>query len=312
MRIVGHIQNQSRLARHDLKPPRQLHKRQAIAHRLRIHRQPLAQSLDRREHTAGVHQLIRASQRRISQTRIAPAAPGPAPLLLVALVIEILTDSPQISANLPGMVNHRLRRHRIAHNRWPACAQNPRFLAPNALAVWAEVFHVIQINAGDDGAIGIDDVHRIQPPAQPHLQNHHIQLPRLRMATHHQQKGQGGELKVSQADFRLVFSEFLASSPFHICASCYEIGSVCALPTNPAALQEMHQMRAGVHTGLVAGLRVNRLQHRAGRAFAIGARHRDHGAYQIDPATDLDAAPHHPHPLQTHVNVFGMQALNIG
>ena len=79
-----------------------------------------AQRLQRGQHARGVDQLVGAAQRRIGQARVAPAAPGPGPLLLVAGEIEVAAQAPQVGADLA-----RRGRSRCAaapgRSRWPAC-----------------------------------------------------------------------------------------------------------------------------------------------------------------------------------------------
>ena len=74
MRVMGDIQHQCGLARHDLKAARQFHESQAVAHCLRRHRQALAQAAQRRQHARRVDQLVRAAQRRIGQAAVTPPA----------------------------------------------------------------------------------------------------------------------------------------------------------------------------------------------------------------------------------------------
>ena len=105
-----------------------------------------------------------------------------------------MTEAPQISAHLSGMVNDALRRHRIADDDWLAGAHDAGFLQADAFAVIAQKFHVVKVNAGNDGAIGVQDVDGIQPPAQTDFQNHHVKLG----VGQQLQDGQGGEFKVSQ------------------------------------------------------------------------------------------------------------------
>ena len=38
---------------------------------------------------------------------------------------------------------------------------NARLLIANTLAVIAQIFHVVQVDAGDDGAVGVNNVDRI-------------------------------------------------------------------------------------------------------------------------------------------------------
>ena len=55
---------------------------------------------------------------------------------------------------------------------------------------------MVQIDAGDDGAVGIHNVDGIQSSPKAHLQNDHIQLG----LGQHLKDGQGAELEISQAN----------------------------------------------------------------------------------------------------------------
>ena len=83
-----------------------------------------------------------------------------------------------------------------------------------ASRVVAQQRRVVQIDAGDDGAVGVDDVDRIQPPAQADLQNHHLQP----AATHHVQNGQRGEFEIGQRDDIMV----LHPGAFHPCKGSHQ------------------------------------------------------------------------------------------
>ena len=87
--VVRHIQHQGGLARHDLKAPWQRDVRHAAPHGLRRHGQAAAQGLQRGQRASGVHQLVGPAQGRVGQAAVAPPAPGPGPLLLVAADVEV-------------------------------------------------------------------------------------------------------------------------------------------------------------------------------------------------------------------------------
>ena len=53
---------------------------------------------------------------------------------------------------------------------------------------------MVQVDAGDHGTVGVDDVDGVQPTPHADLQNGHIK-PATR---HHIKHGQGGELEVGQ------------------------------------------------------------------------------------------------------------------
>jgi hypothetical protein len=131
---------------------------------------------ERREHARRVDELVGAAQRRIGQPAVAPAAARPAPLLLVAGHVEVGAEAPQVGADGVGVVDHALRRHRVAHDGGLAGAQDAGLLEADALAVGAEVFHVVEVDAGDDRAVGVDDVDRVEPAAQADLEDRHVGL----------------------------------------------------------------------------------------------------------------------------------------
>jgi len=87
-----------------------------------------------------------------------------------------------------------LRWHRVAHDHRPPGSHDARLLTPDAFTVLAQNGGVVDVDAGDDGAIGIHDVDRIEPPAQTHFQNGHIQMG----VGHEVHDGQGAELEIGQ------------------------------------------------------------------------------------------------------------------
>ena len=297
MGVVRHIQHQCRLPRHDLKTARQLDQRQAIAHGLRRHGQARAQRFKRRQHPGRIHQLVGPAQRRIGQPGITPPAPGPAPLLLVARKIEVVTKTPEVGPHFARMVDHALRRHRVAHHHRAARAHDAGLFTPDAFAVRPQVFGVVDVDAGDDGAVCVDDVGGVQPAAQPHLQDGHIQQ---RMA-HQPQDGQRGEFKVRQRNIIAIER----SCAFHRFKVRYQIRSIYSFAMHAAALFKMHQVRRGVDPGAKTGLLGHGLQHGAGRALAIGAGDGDHRAVK----TQAHAGGHFANPLQAHVDVLRVQPL---
>jgi hypothetical protein len=175
MRVVRHVQHQRRLARHDLEAPGQLHHRQAGAHGLGRDRQALAQGNQRGQHPAGIHQLVGTAQGRVGHAAVTPAAPAPSPIAACRRKVEIHAQTPQVgplaawSSTLCGGTGS------LTTTGLPV-RMMPAFSRPMAFAVGPSQLHVVQVDAGDDGAVGIDDVDGIQPPTQPHLQHGHIQL----------------------------------------------------------------------------------------------------------------------------------------
>ena len=156
---------------------------------------------------------------------------------------------------------------------------------------------MIDVDAGDDGAVGIDDVGGVQPAAQPHFQDGHIQQ---RMA-HQPQDGQRGELKIGQRNIIAIER----SCAFHRFKVRYQIRSIYSFAMHAAALFKMHQVRRGVDPGAKTGLLGHGLQHGAGRTLAIGACNGDDRAVK----TQAHAGGHLTDPLQAHVDVLRVQPL---
>ena len=94
---------------------------------------------------------------------------------------------------------------------------------------------MVEVDAGDHRAIGVQDVHGVQPPAQPHFQDGHINVGARQAA----QDGQGGEFEVGQR----YFCTRIGSCTLHCFKGCYQIRSINGFAMDPAALLEMHQMR---------------------------------------------------------------------
>ncbi len=155
MGVVRHVQHQNRLARHDLEAPRQLHHGQTVAHRLGRDGDALAQGVQRSQHTRGVDQLVGPAQGRVGHAAVAAVAPGPGPLLLVARKIEIAAKLPEVGPHDGSVVDHALRRHRVAHDHRPTGPHDARLLKANAFAVFAQNGGVVDVDAGDHRAIGV-------------------------------------------------------------------------------------------------------------------------------------------------------------
>ena len=173
--VVRHVQHQGRLAGHDLKAPGQLHQCQPRTHGLRGDGQAAAQRLEGRQYARRIDQLVGAAQRRVGQRVVAPAAARPAPLLAVTRVVEVAPHQPQIRPDGLAVLNHAARGYGVAHHGGAAGSHDVGFLPADGLAVGAQQFHVVQVDAGDDAAVGVDEVDRVQPASEADLQDDHVQ-----------------------------------------------------------------------------------------------------------------------------------------
>lgn len=169
------------------------------------------------------------------------------------------------------MLDHAARWQRIGHDRRAAGAHHMGLLPADGLPVRTEDLDVVEVDAGEQGHVGIDHVDGIEPAAQPDLEDHQVQ-PRPRQPM---QDDEGGELEPGQR-------QILAGS-----LDRGEVWQQIALgdrhAVDAAALGEMHQVRAGVEPHAPARLARDGLEHRAARALAVGAGDDDHRRLEAQP-----------------------------
>ena len=237
--------------------------------------------------------MVRATQCRVRHRIEAFAAPRPTPLLRVAGVVEIAPQAPQIGADAPGLGEQAARRHRVAHDHGFAGAHDAGLLDRDGFAVRPQVFGMIDVDAGDDGAVRIEGIDRIEPPAHADLEDHEIEFGHRE----HPGDGQQRELKIGQAH--------VAARLLHRLEMRQQRAALHHLTVDPAALLEVHQVRLRIQPDAVARLQRNRLQHGAGRPLPVGAGHRDQRSLEVQAQTFLDAA----HALERHVDLLRVQAL---
>jgi hypothetical protein len=188
----------------------------------------------------------------------------PVPAIAVTAAIEGMPDA------VPRRVERARRRSQ--RNRWRAIAAHGRapgaedagLLASDGFAVGAEPLGMIDLDTGDHGHVGIDDVHRVEPPAEADLQHHPVE----RLAAEDLQRRQRAEFEIGQRD---------------LCARLFDRGEggaqriVRRLATLHAhALVVAAQVRRGVGADALAQRQQQALDHRDTGSLAVGAAHRDH------------------------------------
>jgi hypothetical protein len=156
---------------------------------------------------------------------------------------------------------------------------------------------VVEVDAGDDHAVGVEHVDRVQPAAQAHFQDHQVQR-RLRQRA---QDDEGGELEPGQRDVAARGAPPPRSAAAAPCRRRH-------LAVDAATLLEVHQVRLAVQPHAVAGLARDGLEHGAGRALAVGAGHHDHRAVEVH----AQAVAHAAHAVQRRSIVTLGAALAVG
>src|SRR5205085_7417891 len=112
----------------------------------------------------------RAAQRRMRE----PAAlAGRAPIGPLRALVRIAEIAPEKVMHA-RRVEHRSRRHGLGNDRRTSGTKDAGLLAPDRLAIRAEVIDVIDAYARQHSAVRIDDVHRIEPPAEADLEHRRL------------------------------------------------------------------------------------------------------------------------------------------
>jgi hypothetical protein len=87
-----------------------------------------------------------------------------------------------------------VRRIGVGDDRRAVRAEDARLLAADRFAVRTEVIDVVDAHAGQYRDVGIDDVHRIEAPAQPDLEDQHLE----RRFGERVQRAQGAVLEIGE------------------------------------------------------------------------------------------------------------------
>ena len=91
-------------------------------------------------------------------------------------MVEVAAHQPQVGPDRGGVRHDAGRRQRVADDGRLAGAHDAApSRRPIDLAVGPKVLHVIEGNAGDHRAVGVEGIDRVEAPAQAHLQDHQVQ-----------------------------------------------------------------------------------------------------------------------------------------
>ena len=142
--------------------------------------------------------------------------------------------------------------------------------APDLLARRAEILHVVDTDARQHGAVGVDDVHRVEPAAQADLEDGRFDF----FSGEVVKRRKRAEFEVRQLN--------LTPRPLHGSKRVGERLVRRLDPGDPDALVVAQEMRRRVEAGAISGGAQDRLEHRAGRSLAVGSRDGDHGAIDLD------------------------------
>ena len=153
---------------------------------------------------------------------------------------------------------------------------------------------MIDADARQHCAVGIERVHRIETPAQANFQNGRFDpLPR-----EEPQRGQRAVLEVRESE--------LAARGLHHFKRLAQRAVGGFDPGDARALAVAHEVRGRVQPGAVAARAQHRFEQRAARAFAVRAGDGDHRAGELGAHAPVDSG----HPVEPERDRLRMLALD--
>src|SRR5262249_39075374 len=122
-----------------------------------------------------------------------------APLSRLHLVAKILPEKKLVARG----VQDRARRIGVRDHRGASGAEDAGLLAPDLFARRAQIFDMVDADARQHRAVGIDDVDRVEPAAQPDLEDRRLDL-RSRKKP---ERREGAEFEIRELDIpsRLLY-----------------------------------------------------------------------------------------------------------
>jgi hypothetical protein len=191
------------------------------------HVHAIAQRHQRSNRRRRIVVLHRCTQARMRQSQTGARA-DPVPGVFVDVDAVFAAQSQGMGPDAFGLGQQSRRRVGFRDHRGAPGAEDPGLLDGNRFARVAEVLLVVEIDGGDDGDIGIQQIHRVEAPAQADFEDRDIERGVVKQA----HRGQGRELEARCRHARHRWHGIAdASSPHAV---------------NDDALVETEQMRRGV------------------------------------------------------------------
>src|SRR5687768_8866688 len=213
----------------------------------------------------------------MGKARALALGPPVSPLAVLPREAEVFPEK-----KLPAYrAQDRARRIRLRHDRRAVRAKNPRLLASDGFAVGSKVVDMVDIDARQHCATGVEHVHRVESSAEPDFEDRRFDF-RLRK---NPERRQSPEFEIRQGR--------LAASALDRGESVNQdlIFGFAAGNAHPLVVAD--EVWRGVQPGARSAGAQNRLQHRAGGSLAVRAAHHDHGALQA-----------HVHPVEHLLDSF--------
>ena len=198
------------------------------------------------------------------------------------------------SAYHSRVLQHAVRWMCFTQHDRAAAAHDAGLFAPDRLAIRAQPFLMIQIDRGDHGNVGIDQVYCIEAPAHAHLEHRNVDVARLE----HQQRRQGAGFEPGQC--RITTH---ALDPRKR-AYQFDVVDRHAVNANPFVVGQ--QVRRGIAAHRAICGAQDGVDERHGGALAIGSANGEHDRRRaLQPQSVGDFA----HAIQAHRNGLRVHAL---
>ena len=194
---------------------------------------------------------------------LAAVAAVPGPLPIEGLVAKVAREAPEVGADRRRMLEHRNRWLGVGDHGRTTGSHDRRFLGADRLARLAEPVAMIDVDHHQHRAIGIDDVHRIEPAAEPDLEDGDVE----RVPREQRQRRQRREFEVGQ---RLRFAGGAEPRRLDLLEVLDQGAIGRLLAVDPDPFVEPQQVGRGVATAAVASRDDDRLEHCARRTLAVG------------------------------------------
>ena len=194
-----------------------------------------------------------------------------------------------------GVFRHGFGRIRIRADSRLAMAEDVSLFPADLLARVAQIGRMIDTDAAQNGAVGVNRVHCVKASAQTDFKNHGVEMRFLENA----QNSQTRKFKIGKRRLPAGLVDFLKRLD--------ERFVVHLVSGNHATLVEVQQMRRRMHTHAIPRVTQNGLQQCTGATLAIGACDREHRANKFD----AHARNHVLHALKAEIHGLFMDFADV-
>src|SRR5690606_7302275 len=215
----------------------------------------------------------------------------PVPVIRLTREAKSFIHTVPLGFQMLGCSQYRTWRHWISTYHRLVGTHDSGLLLSDTFSVIAQPILVIQVNAGNNSDIGINDIHGIKTATQAYFKDNDIHLPLAKYL----QSSKRAEFKISQADgFAGEKNLFKCCTNFRLCREVIVNGDTFAV---------VKQMGRCINTNAQAAASQQGGSSCDARAFAISAADDNDPRWETQ---QLQSLSHAANPLQSQVDFLGM------